>query len=291
MSNKYSLQGLCVYGLLSFFLAVSSAVKGEQVAGPDYWVPQNPPKALYKIECSIDKSGQLLEGTELISFKNDTLHPINQLAVKWLRQGDETLDITSNGKDVSYLTDANSNRVIFKLPEAIKPDDTGSIEIKFSGVKPAQTLNNKIVFMSWHPQIDWGFETHNDYDVKINAPSEYIVLTSGILDTSATRYQAQGVKSFIIILCKEHKVMEANAKNVLVQCVYTPKGEECARLVLETAADAINFYRERFGFYPYPILTIIPGMDHPAGGYPVAPCVVAIHGMEQFDSMPKLHWQ
>jgi beta-lactamase regulating signal transducer with metallopeptidase domain/tetratricopeptide (TPR) repeat protein len=252
---------------------------------------QDNSKASYKIECSIDQSGQLLEGTEIISFTNDTPRPINQLAVKWLRQGSETLYITSKGKGVSYLTDVNSSRVVFKVPEAIKPGDNGRIEIKFNGVKPAQTANNKIGFVSWYPRLDWSFETHADYDVKINAPSEYTVLTSGIFDDSATGYHAQGVKSFIVILCKEHKVMEANAKDVLVRCVYTPKGEECARLVVDTAVDAINFYRERFGFYPYRILTIIPGMNHPAGGYPVAPCVVAIHGMEQFDSVTKLHWQ
>jgi len=281
---------------------VFSVAAGQGFAGPtklasgdtaqtDYWVPKKPPKAHYKIDCSIDLSQGLLEGTEVIRFINDTPRPINQLAVKWLRQGGETLDITSKGKGVSYLTDAKSSRVVFKLPKAIKPSDNGSIEIKFSGVKPAQTLNNKIGFVSWHPQLDWGFETHADYDVKINGPLEYIVLTSGVFDDSVARYQAQGVKSFIVILCKEHKVMEANAKDVLIRCVYTPKGEKCARLLLDTAVDVINFYQERYGFYPYANLTIIPGMSHPAGGYPVATNVVAIHGMEKFDSMPRLHWQ
>lgn len=64
------------------------------------------------------------------------------------------------------------------------------------------------------------------------------------------------------------------------------------RLVLNTAVDVINFYRERFGFYPYSSLTIVPGgLDHPAGGHPIATNIVGIHGMEQVDTMPKLHWQ
>jgi aminopeptidase N len=80
-------------------------------------------------------------------------------------------------------------------------------------------------------------------------------------------------------------------KDVLVQVIFTPEGKECAYLLLETAVDVINFYCERFGFYPHSVLSIVPGMNRPAGGYPVATSIVAVHGMEQFDSKPKLHWQ
>ena len=90
---------------------------------------------------------------------------------------------------------------------------------------------------------------------------------------------------------KNHKVSEATTKDVLVQVVFTPEGRECAHLLLCTAVEVIDFYYERFGFYPHSVLSIIPGMNRPAGGYPVATGIVAVHGMEQLDSKPKLHWQ
>ncbi|MBW8035285.1 MAG: M1 family metallopeptidase [Planctomycetes bacterium] len=288
MLNRHFLR---FFLLFVFILGGSTLSKGKAFAESIESDLQNRLRVHYAIECSIDDNGQLLEGNEVISFKNSTSDPIGQIAIKWLRQGGETLKVTSNGKDVSFLTDVKSSRVIFKLPEAIKPGGNGIIEIKFGGVKPAQSLNNKIGFAAWHPQLNWGLQRHADFDVKINAPSKYAILTSGFFNESVGRYQVKGVRSFLVILCNEHKVMEANAEDVLVRCAYTPESEECARLIVKTAVDAINFYRKHFGFYPYRILTIVPGMDNPAGGYPVAPCVVAIHGMEKFDSRPKNHWQ
>jgi len=122
-------------------------------------------------------------------------------------------------------------------------------------------------------------------------PDEYTLATSGLFNKETGYYHASQIRSFGLFLGKGLNSVEANAKGVLVRCLFSPKGEKCAQLLVSTAVDVINFYRERFGFYPYPCLTIIPGMERPAGGYPVATNIVAIHGMKQFDSMPKLHWQ
>jgi tetratricopeptide (TPR) repeat protein len=78
---------------------------------------------------------------------------------------------------------------------------------------------------------------------------------------------------------------------VEVRCLHEPEDKKCAELLHETAIDVINFYREWLGFYPYRILTIIPGMDRPAGGYPVATNIVAIHGMGRMTEKPELHWR
>lgn len=61
--------------------------------------------------------------------------------------------------------------------------------------------------------------------------------------------------------------------------------------MLQTAVDVIGFYRKRFGFYPHRSLTIIPGMDYPAGGYPVATAMIAIHGEEQMEKKPEAHFR
>ena len=265
--------------------------RSENSVPTNYWAAQNPPKAHYKIECSIDLTRGGLEGKEVIRFRNTASEPMSRLAIKWLQQGDQTLEITSNGKTVSFLTDIKSNMVVFELPEAINVGEEVRLNVKFSGVKPAQTVNNKTGFLNWHPRLWWGFESHDDFDVKIETEAEYIVAAPGVFDSRSGYYHAEGIRSFAVILCKGHNVIEENAQDVLVRCIYTPEGEKCARLLLDTAVDAINFYRQRFGFYPHRCLTIVPGMNRPMGGFPVATSIVAVHGMEQFDSMPKLHWQ
>lgn len=73
--------------------------------------------------------------------------------------------------------------------------------------------------------------------------------------------------------------------------MFTPAGSQCAHLLLDTAVDAINYYRQRFGFFPYRSLTIIPGADEPYGGYPASTALVVVHGQEKFDKKPKDFWR
>jgi tetratricopeptide (TPR) repeat protein len=79
---------------------------------------------------------------------------------------------------------------------------------------------------------------------------------------------------------------------VLITPVFTEKGSKAAAVCLETAADAVHYYREWLGFYPFPFLTIIPSQASRMGGYPVGTGIVAIHGLETYaDGEPPLHWQ
>jgi hypothetical protein len=98
------------------------------------------------------------------------------------------------------------------------------------------------------------------------------------LNKQSGYYQAEGVRSFGLFFGKDHQIIEANAGDVLVHCLFTTPDEKCARLLLATTVDTINFYRQRFGLYPYVSLIIVPGMPFLAGGYPVATAMVAIHG-------------
>ena len=149
----------------------------------------------------------------------------------------------------------------------------------------------KVMLVDFHPRLWWGFPTHSEYDVKLSAPPDYAVGASGVLDSKTGYYHVEHARSFGLFLAKGAKVIRSRAGNVEVQCLSTEKGEACAQLLLTTATDVINFYQEKFGFYPYPSLTIIPGMDRPVGGYMVATGIVAVHGMERMEEKPELHWR
>ncbi len=296
MSNKCSTLGLWFYCAFSFFLVVSSVteVKGEQTSRPEYWAPQNPPKAHYKIECSINPANGFLQGTEVISFKNTSSRPMRRVTILWASDGN--LEIISNSKPVSVIGQIKdstvSSRFLMELPEPIIPDEEVSLQVKFSVSAPSYLKGENIRLPVFYPQLWWDFAMHNDFKVKIELPEEYTLSTSGLLDKKTGYYYGQNIRSFGLFIGKGFKSIETNVKDVLVQVVYKTEAEECAQLVLETAVDAINFYRKRFGFYPYQNLAIVPGgMTHPAGGYPIATNIVGIHAMEQFNSKPKTHWQ
>ena len=247
----------------------------------------------YRIECRLDVAQGLLQGQEIIRFQNATSRALDQLELAWISQG--TMRITQQGKAVEVLSEndlgTESRSTLIELAQAVDPGDEGSLLVKFRARSPQFANADKLVLPRWHPRIDWGKNTHSDFQVKLDVPSEYTLATSGVLDEASGSYRAQGVRSFGLFLGKGLDAMETQAGDVSVRCVFPPQGRECAELLLEAATDAIGFYQERLGFYPAACLTIIPGMNRPAGGYPVATNVVAIHGMEQFDAMPELHWQ
>ncbi|MHC4693672.1 MAG: M1 family aminopeptidase, partial [Planctomycetota bacterium] len=180
---------------------------------------------------------------------------------------------------------------VVELSEPIHPGGDAEIQIEFGMSSSEFAGAEKITLTNWYPRLWFGVETHDEFDVKVETPPGYAMVTSGVGDGKSGYYHAGNVRTFGLFLGKNHKVVKTMTKNVLVQVVFTPEGKECAELLLETAVDVINFYCERFGFYPHSVLSIIPGMNRPAGGYPVATSIVAVHGMEQFDSKPKLHWQ
>jgi len=257
----------------------------------DFWAPKEPSKAYYRIECSIDPSKGHLEGKELIRFKNTTARPIRRLAIKWLSEENQALEIAIGDKAVSVSKEPGSDMTLIELSEALACNEQIDIEVKFSVSRPDGEHRGTIALIEWYPRLWWGFETHGDFDVKIDVPPGYKVATGGVLNSESGYYHAEGVRNFGLVLLKDVDVIDAKQDDVVVKCYYRAKGKKCAELLLDTAVDVINFYRERFGFYPHSSLTIVPGMDRPAGGYPVATNIVAVHGMERMSEESELHWR
>lgn len=258
---------------------------------PDFWIPREIPKAHYKIECSINPDDGQLQGTETIGFKNTINRPISLLGIKWLCEKEQTLEIMVDGEPALVFKDTGSEITVIELQKAIDADEEIDIEIKF-GVRRTEKMQLDVLPLTgWYPRLWWGFETHDDFDVKVDVPKEYKITTSGLLNGDTGYYHAEGVRSFGLVLLKGTDVIEAKAEDVIVNCYYRTDERKCAELLTETAVDVINFYRERFGFYPQSNLNIIPGAGRPMGGYPVATNVVCIHGMARMDEKPELHWK
>lgn len=266
-----------------------------ELSKTSYWVPAVPPRAHYTIDCRINPSAGSLKGTEIMRFRNNTSKPIHRLALNWSLSTDQTVEITIHGKPVPILNGSERmplpSSILFELPEALPPGEQVELDLNFSKALSTHGDGDKITLTGWHPRLWWGFPTHDDFDVKIQVPPEYAVATSGRLVHKSGYYDAEEVRSFGLFLGKGLQVIESDAGDVLVRCLFTSQGAECARLLLTTAVDVINFYREHFGFYPYTSLTIVPGMDQPVGGYPVATGIVAIHGQERMFERPEIHWR
>lgn len=272
------------------------------IAGPQatanspvgYWVPRQPPRATYVVDCSLELEEKFcLKGSETIRFVNTTSQPMQTLAITCFKAGEQTLDIVANGQRVELPTPVQSFPQDFVLAEPVAPGGEVELAIEFSISAPAPgPVPEQVGPVEEWPHLWWGFPTQDDYDVKLDVADTYpVIVTSGRLDPQTGRYRAQAVPSFGFFLCRGYDVLEGQAGDVLVRCIYKPENNNCAALLHETAIDVIGFFREWLGFYPYDILTIIPGMDRPAGGYPVATNIVSIHGMGRMEEKPELHWR
>lgn len=260
-----------------------------------FWVPPSPPHAHYTINCRIDTLSATLVGSEVVRLNNESSRPLSRLALDWSLGSRRTLKVELGGAQVRLLSDSSQpivpSPIAIDLPHAVSPGEQFTLTIRFSRPLPLPGGQGKIIVTDWYPRLWWGIETHDDFEVKVDVPSDVVLATSGRLNRASGRYSADNVAEFGLFLGRGFHIAEAEAGDVLVRCVFSAQGEECARLVLKTAVDAINFYRERFGFYPYKSLDIVPGYDQPVGGYPAATSLSVIHGEERMSDKPEIHWR
>lgn len=262
-----------------------------------FWSPVLPPRALYRIECSFDPATALLKGSETITLRNTTPRPMERLALAWRAGQKSALSILANGKPAVLLSSSQKDSdapLLLQLPEPLEPGAALELKLEFSGFYETELDKERgILWNDGYPKLWWGFGALDDYAVRITVPEGWAVVTSGVLDTASGVWNGKDIRNFAIGIFNEKKyaIEQAQAGDVLVTALHTAAGAKCAHLLLQTAVDVIGFYRQRFGFYPQRSLTIIPGMDYPAGGYPVATAVVAIHGQEQMEKKPEDHFR
>lgn len=260
---------------------------GAVFARTEFWAPVVPPRAHYTADVRFDPSTSRLEGSETIRLHNDSRRPIGRLALRWF--GD-TLTVTASGSQLPR-SKAVPNVSLFDLPADLAPGAEITLSVAFSTSWPLDPKSGSAVSSYVQPTLWWGFATVDDYEVHLTAPEGYTWATSGRFDPRTGAWTADGIRSFGAFLGKGYESAEADAGDVHVRAVFTPQGRPCAELLLKTAVDVIGFYRERFGVYPQRSLSIIPGMDEPAGGYPPATALVAIHGQQRLSERPEAFWR
>lgn len=277
--------------LLLSFVSTSSAQSG-------FWSPVVPPRAQYQIDCSLDSKTGQLSGRETVSFRNTTSRPIERLALDWKISEKQSATVSANGKRALLVVQASQKEaegpLLVQLPGPLEPNQQLLLKVEFHnsyGSEFSEGAGN--LLQAWYPKLWWGFGTLDDYVVKISVPESWKVVTSGKWDAHSGAWIGKGARDFVMGIYDRRKyaVETAQAGDVQVSVVHTEAGTKCAALLLQTAVDAIGFYRQRFGFYPHQSLTMVPGADSPTGGYPAGTAMVVIHGEEQMDKKPEAHFR
>ncbi len=257
------------------------------LARTEFWAPVAPPRAHYAVDVKFVPDNARLEGTETVRFRNDTRRPIGRIALQWFG---EVSRVTVNGVPAER-SPGKYSVALYDLPREARPGDAIELSIDFGAPWKLDAKNGSAITSYLSPHLWWGFGTLDDYEVCLHVPEGYAVATSGRYDPRAGKYRAESTRMFGLFIGKGYESAEADAGDVHVRAVFTAAGRPCAELLLKTAVDVIGFYRQQFGFYPHRSLSIVPGMDYPAGGYPPATALIVIHGQEHLSERPEPFWR
>ena len=289
-----------ILSFISFILIVILAACGpSRRPGPAsgaYFSPVDPPASRYVIDARVDVDQGVLEGRETIRVKNTCSRPLGVLAFDWDFGPSSSLEVSLPGVKLfppaDGLSDPQKRPLFVNLPEPLAPGAEITLSAAFKvispGFKEPTTTSSR-----WYPSLWWdGLPHHDAFSVKVDVPQGWVLALSGRLDPKTGRTEAAAARTFGMFLGKGMTTASREADGVLVTSVFTEKGAKAAAICLETAADAVSFYKNWLGFYPFPFLTIVPGGSGRWGGYPVATGIVAIHGLETYvEGESPRHWQ
>ena len=272
--------------MLGTVLAVALAAEAAT-----FWAPADPPIARYQIDCEISAEQRSLQGSETIRFVNTGRWPLQRLALDWRWTDASPIEIRADGAPVALPESVkDASPLVFDLPEPVAPGKAVTLEVSFRRGWSFEPYQGYQVMSSWYPRVVWGSRQADDFAVRIRGPAGYKLLTTGALDKTGV-WRGTRMRQFSLIFSKDLLSTTREAGGVLITALHTEKGAECAKVVLDAAADIIPFYESRFGFYPHASLNILPGMDRPAGGYPASTATVVIHGQERLHEKPPEHWK
>ena len=266
-------------------------------SGEGYWVPADPPKCHYVIDANVDLDIGFIEGIEAVTLRNNANRSISVVGIDWLISAAYSIDVAVLGESLPVLNMRNENSaespLFYRLPEPLKPGGQIQFDIMFKNTFDVDEDNTSFGRTNWYPRIWWdGLPVHDSFSVKLDIPEGYAMAISGRLDDSTGRYEIDGAKTFGIHLAKDQKSEIREVDGIQVTVLFTEKGAKAAAVCLNTAVDAIKYYKDWLGFYPHEFLYIIPGGSGRWGGYPFATGIVVIHVEETFkEGEPLTHWQ
>jgi tetratricopeptide (TPR) repeat protein len=280
----------------NLFLSVLLSVPIFGLAQLDYFVPNQIPDATYTVSLSLQFDKQIVTGEGTVSFTNNGIRPIKTIAFDATINAQSLFELKQDGKLLQVFNPDDKKQVnkplYFILNQPVESGQKVTLSFRFK--KPLMLDD---AWTSWDsqiliPELWWdGIRASKKYRVKIETDQSGVLAASGRLNPETGYYENDFVNRFGIYLDKEAKVMEAEVDGVLVRVLYPEHGEQVAQLALATAKEAIPYYIDLMGFYPYTFLNVLPGGPGVWGGYPFASGMVVIHGMSLFDQGSNRHWR
>lgn len=200
-------------------------------------------------------------------------------------EGGVTVDgVTVDGAEAHAEMSDSEHALTVALAKEVFPGEKTTVKMNFTltlaevisrlGVTP-QTVN----LTHWYPELavledgEWitdDFTAVGDpfyaecavYDVSLTVPTSYVLATSGKLEGETKsdgkvtrRYSAKRVRDFAVIASDKFKTVSALSGSTLI--TYYSIGDTAPEQTLRTAQNAMTYFSDRFGTYPYPSFALV----------------------------------
>lgn len=262
--------------------------------------------SVYQIDVQVSDDLLLLQGHERVHYTNQESEPLDGVYF-WLypnRSGGETTvsGIRVDEREVEAVYEYEDSMLRVPLPAALRPGEQVDIQMDFDVVVAQEMAGNYglfgyfdgvLVLDEFYPVVavydeeGWsarelppnGDVTYLDtsfYLVRITAPSQLVVVTSGIevdreeLDDRVVLTAAAGPARDFYIAASEHfRRKSTTVGETTVNSYAFGDRREGAELALRFAVDALESYGGRLGSYPYTEFDVVStpmqalGMEYP----------------------------
>lgn len=210
--------------------------------------------------------------------------------------GIQILSVEREERQVEWDIEGEDDDIlVVEFINELEPTQKTTIDIEFVVSLPQVKhrlgyIGNVANFGNWYPiackKIENGFDTSpyysngdpfwsdcSDYNVSITVPSQYIVATSGKSEKKEngiiTTYTSflQNARDFAFVV-GDFSTQSAKVGNTEV--IYYYKNDTDAQSSLKCAMDALEFFSQKFGAYPYPTYSVVEtnfvygGMEYPS---------------------------
>lgn len=205
------------------------------------------------------------------------------------------IDITKvlvNGKEVTFSEDKQILK--FSLETPLKANDSIDVSISFTLKIPASFsrfgYNEGTYYISnWYPILSiyntktdtWdenpfhpigesNYSEVSNYDVTLTTHKDVITAATGVTESEKIKdeskvinIKAENVRDFVLMMSRKYKCISKEIDGIRVNSYYissdNPNEDTInqAQRLLDVVSDAVNFFNEAFGKYPYPELDIV----------------------------------
>lgn len=255
-------------------------------------------RAQYKLDTTIDYDAHTVSVNETIRYPNLTGNQLNTLVIAIVPNlWPGSFSLTSLSIDGSPTTTYSlaGQRLDIALSSFLPAGSVIEIGIQYTLALPFAEqedpsisrpriygyTSRQLNLTNWYPFVvpfingewvlhePWFYGEHlvydaADYEVNVKfAPTDFmpIVAASGVAESQAdfTRYTITSARTFALAASREFRVSTTQVGDIAISSYYFPFNEAGGQSVLQTAAESVQVFSQKFGPYPHKSLAIVMG--------------------------------